>query len=551
MTSNMATESEVRDTTTVARDGSVTSNEPNVIEHNSAITSDVAYSKLDSTTNQLPQTDRNQSTGLVQAEPHEANANSHSRSPQNLVLEIRALQNRLLLLEEQATSELDINCGGSGQEGDSETVDDPKDEREVQKHIRRAHESKKWVEKSEERAEKTTHERGRLGMHVRFMDNITDNDTAKISRDKENFRRYDEYSTRTNVNLRPIHGIRPPTSLRPIYSRKLGPPTQWDTSDSEEWNSDDSTHSRDFDYFRARLRGDFEWEIDRLTAQKRRYDAHKEKKRAKELAKSTDEERERQQTTGNHQDGEQDSNTLGDGEDHTSRPSEPAEESALPGLQFLEWDMFKSARKAPTPSCFSIYILIGEPKLHNYAFGNLLGNRLRATVGAKSRSGAIATARSNMSQPGAPAKQAMAHPPNPDGQAPLPERIRIHSKQLIKTLSVIHRSDLIPGEDPNITSIVMLRSFRMLTYYKDEIRDWYTKLSDKLQPTKLTEEMIGPENKPGTETEEVKHGKSPSPKLWPFLMKYPQTRSKRIHYSNTTKIPRLRIRKATAGLRPP
>lgn len=514
MTSNMATESGAPDTVAVARGGSVTSNEPSIIENNSAINSDVAYSRLDSTTNQLPQTDGNQSTDPVQAQPHEASANSHlelSKSPQNLVLEIRALQNRLLLLEEQAASELDIHHGSSGQEGDSKFVDSS-DEKELRKHIRRAHRSKKWVKKSEERAEQTAKERENLGTHAPFMHSIADN-----GHDTKEFARFTEDFKWTDVKPRPIHGIRLPTSLRPIYSRKLGPPAQWDTSDSEEWDSDDSTRSRDFDYFRARLRGDFEWELDRLTAQKQRYYAHKKKKRAKELATTGEEWRETLQTIVK----EQGPNTLGDRGDHTFRPQELAEESALPGLHSLGWDMFRSARESPTASCFCIYILLGEPNLHNYAFGNFFGNRSRATVGAKLRSGAIATAKTSTTDPGAPTKQATAHPSNPDGQAPLPERIRIHSRQLIKTLSVIHGSELIPeDETPGFLSeTVMLRPFRMLSYYKDEIRDWYTKLSDKLQPTKLTEEMVGLENKPATEIEEAKLGKSPSPKLLTFLMK--------------------------------
>lgn len=40
--------------------------------------------------------------------------------------------------------------------------------------------------------------------------------------------------------------------------------------DAQPWDSGESTRTRDFDYFQARLRGDYEWEIDCLNMQRQR-----------------------------------------------------------------------------------------------------------------------------------------------------------------------------------------------------------------------------------------------------------------------------------------
>ncbi|KAH6874048.1 hypothetical protein B0T10DRAFT_588244 [Thelonectria olida] len=394
----------------------------------------------------------------------------------DLMFEIRALREKLLHLEERAANELDLDPEDSGGEGDVERADPSEDEKKLRKQIRRARFSKKWVQKSEERAEKTKNDRIALEIMPPFMHQIgKDGQVLDGVRDfyydanpdgvsHETNREHDEW-VQDKFDRRSL-GLRPPTSLRPNSSRKLGPPTQWDTSDSDEWTSDDSTRSRDFDYFRARLRGDFEWELDRLRAQKERYEKHKEKKKAQELALAEQEARKRRQGV----------DTSGvDGLVDQERPSGT---HPLPSLNPIEWHTFKDAR-----SRFAIDVLIGEPQISVDVFWRYGGGRAKARAGGQP----AGTLGGNPKQSGEAAVQTSA--PR-DGQAPLPERIRIRSKQLMKTLEVIQGSEIGPSDDTEKDSIVMLRPFRMLTYYEGEIRKWQSRLEERLRKTELGSDKV-------------------------------------------------------------
>ena len=494
----MAIESGTHDTVLVPQNEDGAENGTRNIGHESTSSPEHIPNGPNSDMGQPPQVEGDQPIDPDVAEPQEeAQAESNpgpSKMSQTLVLEIRALQDRLIQLEEQAASELNIEPKGTRPEGQPEVSDELKD-KELRKHIRRAHRNRKWVEKHEEQAERTTEERTSYGtIGSPYMHQVTEEGGIR----RGPFRKYNDSDREReywiDTKPKPAHGIRPMTSLRPIYTRKLGPPTQWDTSDSEEWDSEDSTASRDFDYFRARLRGDFEWELDRLNSQKRRYEQHKSRKHERELARVAEEERkkerERRQAAGETEDGQQDSGSLDGEAGDGAEPQKPTEISALPGLQSLEWNMFRAARNIPINSSHSIYILIGEPKIWNDAFSHFFGYKFRASVGSKAYANNIAAAKNDTSgaNPNAPAKQPTSHPTRQDGQSPLPERIRIQSKQLIKTLSVIHGSELVPPDDADRNySVVMLRPYRMLTYYKDEIRDWQTKLIEELHPADTNE----------------------------------------------------------------
>lgn len=522
----MTTETVPNDPILVSRDEGGSSNEPS--------DPDQAQDGPHSGTDQPLKLDDNQSVNPDPAESLESSADNHpesSKQPQNLVSEIRALQERLLQLEEQAAGELNIDPNADAE---------AREEKELRKQIRRARVHKKWINKTEERAEETRMDRDKLGIYGPYIKYITD--TGEVAEEAQFYERNGqsrpvgpandrESDYWTEVVPKPKRGVRFPTSLRPVYSRKLGPPTQWDMSDSEEWNSDDSTASRDFDYFRARLRGDFEWELDRLSAQKRRYEEHKSKKREKELAMRAEEERkrerERQQAAADERDEERASGSQTGDEDDDSRFQKVSEICTLPGLQSLEWNMFRSVRNIPIASSYSIYILIGEPKIWNDAYGNFFGYRFRAAAGGRTHSGSIAaaksiaTAKTDAAHPAGTAKQTTTHPSRQDGQAPLPERIRIHSKQLIKTLSVIHGSDLVLPEDADRNyTVVMMRPYRMLNYYKDEIREWHTKLVEEFQPTKPAADAVKPAEKPADAATGPETGKSVEFELWDLLIEY-------------------------------
>ncbi|KAF4448569.1 hypothetical protein F53441_8046 [Fusarium austroafricanum] len=78
----------------------------------------------------------------------------------------------------------------------------------------------------------------------------------------------------------------------------------------------------------------------------------------------------------------------------------------------------------------------------------------------------------------------------PQGHGPLAERIRINSKPVIKILGTIFQEDLSSDLEP----VLMMRPFRGLVWYKDEIR----KFRDNLEKHLIEEEM----NAPKTQTEQ-------------------------------------------------
>lgn len=63
------------------------------------------------------------------------------------------------------------------------------------------------------------------------------------------------------------------------------------------------------------------------------------------------------------------------------------------------------------------------------------------------------------------------------GQAPLPERIRINSKYIIKILETIHEPLLLPNE-----SVTIIRPYKSLVYYDEPIRQKFRELEEKFAP---------------------------------------------------------------------
>ncbi|OBT94006.1 hypothetical protein VE01_07105 [Pseudogymnoascus verrucosus] len=389
-------------------------------------------------------------------EANEAHEQLRTSAPP-LLLEIRALQERLFQLEQQAsrqpnTHDPDIAAGAdTGADVDGE-IEGEEDKR-LRKVIRRARWAKKSVEAAEKKAGETEKDRADYAYEGSFLAKEptlyqVPNKDGDAPPDFATRNEYRFWTTDNKLN-RPARAIRPLTSLQPIYSRKLGPPTQWDTSDSEEW-SDGSTRSRDFDYFRARLRGDFEWELDRLHAQRKRYVNHKEKKKAAEER----EKQEQEEKLGQEKLAEAGA-VVGD------PPTQQAAQWAVAKLHPVNWEIFKALRYVSEASCFAIDILIEEPKISDKTGGrHSKPNPLSADVQHQQTSGT------------GPAGEL-------DGQGLLPERIRIHSRHLIMILARIHGSKLVSEVDYKNTSLVLLRPFRLLSYYDEQIRDWHSKLVDE------------------------------------------------------------------------
>ncbi|KAI3328619.1 hypothetical protein F4824DRAFT_506321 [Ustulina deusta] len=68
------------------------------------------------------------------------------------------------------------------------------------------------------------------------------------------------------------------------------------------------------------------------------------------------------------------------------------------------------------------------------------------------------------------------------GQLPLPERIRINSKAILKILSKIHKEDL----SSDLAPVLMMQPFRALAPYRDEIWKWKARLEARFGELRKT-----------------------------------------------------------------
>ncbi|RGP60190.1 protein msp1 [Fusarium sporotrichioides] len=387
-----------------------------------------------------------------------------TKPPSDLMLELSSLRERLLFLEGKV--------GKSSDRREMRNYHDVEDDGRLRKQIRRARQAKDWVGKAEALANETREDRQGLGSNDPFLHHISESGGLdhfrSIGEGGVQFQSIEEKDLWFGVPTEPHRGLRPQTSLRPHYSRKLGPPTEWDISDSDEWSSDASIGTRDFDYFRARLRGDFEWELDRLNAQKRRFEKNKKKKQAK----AETELRKQPQT---------------DEVDEKGRDNVPIIE---PTLNYVEWAEFRACRRTVGKSSRVIDVLVGEPQVLR-GFFQIYKNKSskQKVVSQGSKLPEINT------QKGEGGGHGSGRTTVSDGRALLPERIRIHSKEIIKTLSIIHGSEIISA-DVSDGSIVMLRPYRLLTYYESEIRQWHSRLEERFSKVES-----GAETKPVTDTE--------------------------------------------------
>lgn len=420
--------------------------------------------------------------------------------------EIRALQQRLSHLEMKANRPPRNSKShrprprANRSEQDSEPGEEDK---KLRKLVRKAPYGNKWVKEAEARAEETAEDRKEFGQspnnasdgdplslesgtmyHVAKDGTMHEGDQGNIMviRDSHWFANYgDRFLFHEDAEQRrldephPLRGVRPPTALRPIYQEpRLDnrgsriPPTEWDTSDTDEWSTDTSTKSRDFNYYRARLRGDFEWELDRLNAQVRRYRARQEKKQARLLADRAKAENERMEREFQRGGSQQYSMQRPD-----MKHAKPAGQYGTPSLNVVDWYMFRAARSMPSEISFAIDVLIGEPIVSDTTRGMFSATDSKTTSGPDN--------------PSASGKTELIHDAKRgenlqwNGQGPLPERIRINSKPIIDNLSRIHGKALCAPEEPR-TSVVMLRPFRMLNTYSREIRESSTRNADAASP---------------------------------------------------------------------
>lgn len=440
--------------------------------------------------------------------------------------EIRYLQERLLYLEDRVAHNHGKDLEQVTPSGKDSVISEQKAS-DLRKQIRQAASAETLVKKAEREAEKTAEQRKSygqgpnslsrselkgLGGSPATMYHIRDDGSmgggtqfhamggegSWLVRDRNSDfpEHWPEVELRAGLKPHPHRGIRPPTALRPIYgttdghgrkfhlienakiSRKLGPPNQWDESDSEEWSSDTSTGMQDFDYYRARLRGDFEWELDRLNAQVTRFRRHKAKKEARQRSL---EKKDEGGNTKEEEEASEEQGSLLKGEKEVARPR----------LNPVGWETFQNAKTLPKKLASVIDVLTEEPRIGAEFWSNIKrpGKSSKNYKGAKPVALSHKTAGKgkveNEVDPGTSSYQ----PDQFSGPDPLPERIRVNSRILIEALSDIHGT---PICEDSTHSLIILRPFKILSAYEKEIRGLSIQLATEIET--LGEEQVSPED---------------------------------------------------------
>lgn len=421
-----------------------------------------------------------------------------------------------MYLEHRATQQRNVTLGDAPPEDGDNTrernTSDSDDDRALRKHIRKAPSGRRWVETIEQHAEEEAEERRLYGQepnqagigkarntvyHIRPSGELFQGEETSATMGSRAgpgwFQTHglpfkglfasDEAKIRQLEKPFPHRGIRTSTSLRPFYekpirspnthevhpprlSRKLGPPTKWDESDTEEWSSDTSTRSQDFKYFRARLRGDFEWELDRLNAQVKRYRKHQDKKKSRELAVQAQKDRESMEKELGSFDQNGDfatkleNDTVAAGRDrHRIHRVNP-----------LGWFEFLRRRVLPLQLSSVIDVLIEEPKLSSNLKPWRQAKKEKKDNKTHGKDPSLkAPAPADMNSASDAGQSLKRYTPWMEND-PLPERIRINSKEIIDVLTKVHGSPLCLDATES-SSVVLIRPFRILNAYRREIRE--------------------------------------------------------------------------------
>ncbi|KAL7907756.1 hypothetical protein GGI35DRAFT_454729 [Trichoderma velutinum] len=139
---------------------------------------------------------------------------------------------------------------------------------------------------------------------------------------------------------------------------------------------------------------------------------------------------------------------------------------SIPKLNRVEWKLFKAIpgvyrRDRDISKYHAIDVLVGDPDISFESMSRIFNLR-----------------RGKHSVRGLQHKVPLTQkkPPSSD-QAPVAERIRIHSLHIIKILEKIHGESLISGK--NETPILMIRPFRTLVYYGDQIQQKFQELESE------------------------------------------------------------------------
>ncbi|KAF3901609.1 hypothetical protein ABW21_db0205046 [Orbilia brochopaga] len=149
----------------------------------------------------------------------------------------------------------------------------------------------------------------------------------------------------------------------------------------------------------------------------------------------------------------------------------PPPKHAISLLSRVSWDMFKVIQRKAEHECHAIEILVGEPdiRLTSMTHWLLEEGPHRLKKGRK------------LPERKPPTSAAVASKKTVDGtqvpgQAPVAERIRINSTHIIKILEKIHGTALASSDG---VPVVMIRPFRALVYYSDQIQQRFQELESE------------------------------------------------------------------------
>ncbi|KAI0803778.1 hypothetical protein GGR55DRAFT_682191 [Xylaria sp. FL0064] len=148
---------------------------------------------------------------------------------------------------------------------------------------------------------------------------------------------------------------------------------------------------------------------------------------------------------------------VGRKENNEIKQSSAMEESSIQvRIDYTEWHAWKSRARLPENESCVVDILVGEPTLTDSYKYHGLNDKTTASQVDKEK---------QMSQ-----KHTIT------GEEQSPERIRINSLSLIDQLGLIHGGSICPPGIP----LVMVRPFKFLTFYQNDIRQWKARTQEEI-----------------------------------------------------------------------
>ncbi|KAF5966097.1 AAA family ATPase [Fusarium bulbicola] len=178
---------------------------------------------------------------------------------------------------------------------------------------------------------------------------------------------------------------------------------------------------------------------------------------------------------------------------------DPQSKTSPPSTSMLNrvpWSAFQDSLEVTDQAeQFAIDVLMGEPNVKvtlpslRYRTGGAarhgFDNRVDPSGGAANASSVAANLRK-------PTGRTLSR-----GQGPLPERIRINSTAILRILSKIFQEEISTKFEP----VLMMRPFRGLIWYKDEIRKWRDDLEKNVIMTQIEAEKTQEEEAQEEETQ--------------------------------------------------